>query len=350
MLKIHILFKFEEGPWGGGNQFLKALRKYFIEQKVYVEDIHHANAIIINSYPFGSEYIFDQIFKCKKKNPNLIIIHRVDGPISCIRGSGKEIDSDIYQLNNLFADGTIFQSKWSRDKNYELNMEKLAHEQIIGNAPDSKIFNKNKLNKNGLNNEKVKLVATSWSSNLRKGFEIYKFLDEKLDFEKFEMTFVGNSPITFQNINWIKPVPSKELAKILKNHDIFITASKNDPCSNSLIEALSCGLPAVGLNDGGHPEIIGKGGECFNSKKDLIEKIEKISSHYECYQSKIPKFTIDEIGNNYYVFIKEIDKKIKKGEYEPKYLDFSTRLRFYQMKLKIICRNPTNIIGSYLKH
>ncbi|MBA7489471.1 hypothetical protein ES702_00005 [subsurface metagenome] len=34
-MKIHILYKFIEGPWGGGNQFLKALRDYFRKVGVY---------------------------------------------------------------------------------------------------------------------------------------------------------------------------------------------------------------------------------------------------------------------------------------------------------------------------
>jgi len=87
---------------------------------------------------------------------------------------------------------------------------------------------------------KVKLIASSWSNNWRKGFDIYRFLDENLDFSKYEMTFVGNSPVKFKNIKQIPPVESRDLAELLRTHHIYITASQNDPCSNSLIEALSC--------------------------------------------------------------------------------------------------------------
>lgn len=34
-MKIHILCEFVEGPWGGGNQFLKALRRYLRKKGVY---------------------------------------------------------------------------------------------------------------------------------------------------------------------------------------------------------------------------------------------------------------------------------------------------------------------------
>ena len=37
-MKLHFLFDFKEGPWGGGNQFLKALRNYFREKGIYSEN------------------------------------------------------------------------------------------------------------------------------------------------------------------------------------------------------------------------------------------------------------------------------------------------------------------------
>ena len=37
--KIHILYKFKSGPWGGGNQFLKALRTALTQKGVYAETL-----------------------------------------------------------------------------------------------------------------------------------------------------------------------------------------------------------------------------------------------------------------------------------------------------------------------
>ena len=60
----------------------------------------------------------------------------------------------------------------------------------------------------------------------------------------YDYTFVGNVSERFERINHVPPVASEELADMLRDHDIYITGSKNDPCSNALIEALSCRLPA----------------------------------------------------------------------------------------------------------
>lgn len=332
-LRIYILFRFVENAWGGGNQFLKAIREYFKKNHVYSDELEDADVVIFNSYPFGSEYLFKEIFNIKKRNPNVILIHRVDGPIFLVRGKDRAVDEIIFQFNNFLADGTIFQSKWSEEKNHGMGLKKSRYEAIIMNAPNSSVFNPE--GKKPFNRNRVKLIATSWSNNPRKGFDIYKYLDGHLDFNRYEMTFVGNSPINFKNVKWIKPIPSEKLAQILRQHDIYITGSRNDPCSNALIEALSCGLPAVVLNNGGHPELVRKGGESFNGREDVIEKLESIVKNYHYYQSQIPKFSIQRVAQQYYEFAEKIYEDVANGRYNPKSVKFSTIVNFYKMKFII---------------
>jgi len=347
-MKIHILYDFKDQPWGGGNQFLRALKKELDDQDVYEENPEKASAVLFNSYPFGVEYLFDQILHLKQKDANKIIIYRLDGPISLIRGRDKEIDEIIALFNNLFVDGVIFQSEWCREQNKKCFDIASRYETVIHNAPDNRIFNKN--NKQEFNSEKkIKLIATSWSANWRKGFEIYKFLDENLDFAKYEMTFVGNSPVEFKNVKWIKPVLSAELAEILKQHDIYITASQTDPCSNSLIEALSCGLPEIVLNDGGHPELVGKGGELFEGKQDIIEKIEKVAQNYSDYQSKIRDFSIGEVAEEYYEFANKISDETQNKRYEPKRVGSFTMVKFCKMKLMVLRWKVKNKLGVMIR-
>jgi glycosyltransferase involved in cell wall biosynthesis len=280
--------------------------------------------ILFNSYPFRNEHLFKVVSRLKRRSGK-IVIHRVDGPLS-FAGKDREIDEIIFKFNDLYVDGTIFQSKWSREKNKEKGMKQTAYETVISNAPDPALFNRS--GKRKPDHDRIRLVATSWSDNLKKGFDIYRFLDENLDFKRFDMTFVGKSPASFKNIRWVKPVPSREVAAILKAHDIFVAAGRNDSCSNSLIEALHCGLPAAARNDGGHPEIIGEAGEFFEDETDVMDAVGKIAANYQHYQSKINVPSIVDVGQRYYQFAQSIRQNCLDGVYVLKKPSFFAVTKF----------------------
>ncbi len=302
-LKIHILYKFTEGPWGGGNQFLKSLRETLQRMSVYEENPAKSDVIIVNSHHFTLNNLL-WLSRLKSQFPAIAIIHRTDGLISLTRKDAGAIDENIFYFNRYFSDATIFQSQWGKRKCIEFGLKLQKNNTTILNAPDGKLFYKSHEKKRTTN--KVRLIATSWSGHTTKGFEFYKYLDKHLDFNRFDMTFVGNSSYQFKNIQHIKPVSSDKLGDILREHDIFITASRNDTCSNSLIEALHCGLPAVALNDGGHPEIIKNAGMLFSAVQELIPAIEQVSANLSEYTDRINCPTMSEIGAQYYEFALKI--------------------------------------------
>ena len=102
----------------------------------------------------------------------------------------------------------------------------------------------------------MRLIASSWSDNPRKGVGILQWLDRRPDPRAFELTFLGNTQVTFERIRVVAPVPSVRVAEILRAHDVYLAPSRDDPCSNALLEALACGLPAAYLRSGGHPELV----------------------------------------------------------------------------------------------
>ena len=331
ILKVYIGYTFFQGAFGGGNQFLKALKKNLKKMCNYEKNPKKADCILFNSH-----HNIDDILRLKLKNQDKIFVHRIDGPIHLIRGNNRKIDKIIYKLNKIIADGTVFQSEWSRKENYKHGLKKNHFEIVIKNACDNSIFhpNEKKIDDNPI--KRVKLIATSWSNNLNKGFALYKYLDENLDFNRYSMTFIGNSPIKFKNINNISPKESKDLANLLQNSHIFITGSKNDPCSNALIEALSCCLPSVALNDGGHPELIKKGGEVFNTFDECIKKVEFIRNNYELYRSNIQVQNIEQITRQYLSFFKKIETNYSNNKYEPKKLSifdyYNLLIRYFFIK------------------
>lgn len=293
---IAIPFKFYESPWGGGNQFLTALRNEMCDMKVAITDDINNQYLTVTSC-LGNSFNHGIKEEDKSKLKGLRFVHRIDGPTALIRGKDDGTDKKMFELNNKYADYTVFQSMWSLLNNVQQE-DYPVNPVIIPNAVDPKIFNRDGACKFSLK-RKIRIISTSWSKNSRKGWETYKWLDTNLDFKRYEYTFVGNVPGEFKNIKLLPAVPSVELAGLLKGSDIYITASKNDPCSNALIESLACGLPALYLNSGGHRELVGFGGLAFNKGREIPGKLVELISDYEFFQSLIRVERIQDIANRY---------------------------------------------------
>lgn len=291
---IAIFHEFSLPPGGGGHQFMRALWSELERRGLRVENntiSATTRACLYNSFNFD----FQRLQQIRRKGCRMV--HRVDGPIGVYRGLDDGSDQYIWQINQELADATIFQSQYSLHKHLELGL-KFKFPTVIMNATNPHIFHSH-----GRiafdRNRKIRLISTSWSDNPNKGATAYKWLEENLDWERFEYTFVGRSPIQFNQIQMLAPVPSEQLAKLLCQHDIFITASRHDPCSNSLLEALSCGLPAIYLNSGGHPEIVGDAGFGFESPEEIPALLNQLVDEYEYRQGQIAIPTIEEVGDRY---------------------------------------------------
>lgn len=313
-MKIHIAYQIKNSAWGGGNQFLRNLMGYFRRTGTYADNISDADAVLFNSH-----HSIDKIAGWRRRYPDKIFIHRIDGPIRLYNSMNDKRDSVTNVANRLIADATVFQSEWSRKENHGLGLHTNTFETVIMNAPEPTIFNRN--NKEPLKESgKARLIATSWSDNPNKGFDTYTWLDENLNFDKYEMTFVGRSPVRFRNIKHVPPVSTEELTAELKKHDIFIFASKIEACSNSLLEALHCGLPAIVYNSSSNPELLGNAGVLFSRCEEIPGLIEEVLRNYGSYLSGMTLPDLDDVGKSYYEFIAGIDEKVRNRQYAPKRL------------------------------
>lgn len=291
---LSVFHQFEPPPSGGGHQFLRAFWKQAEANGLRVENnwiSRTTKACLLNSFNFSERRLL------MSWRSSVLCVHRVDGPIDVYRGRDDGVDQNIRRVNMEFANKTIFQSQYSLDKHLSLGME-FKNPTIILNAADPEIFHPRDRVKFS-RNRKTRLIASSWSDNLNKGALIYQWLDEHLDLRRFEMTFIGRIPVMLKNIRMFPAVDSHRMAELFREHDIYITASKNDPCSNSLIEALTCGLPAVYLQSGGHPEIVRQAGAGFEAVEQIPELLNRIVDGYESFQSRISVPSIQEVSEEY---------------------------------------------------
>ena len=260
---LAIFHEFHEPPYGGGNQFLLALRAELVRRGISVEVNRLSGrtpACLYNSFNFD----FHRLERFARDGVRMV--HRVDGPIGVYRGFDDGTDRRIVGINAL-ADATILQSRYSLEKHRELGLE-LRNPLVIHNAVDPAIFHP-PAEHEPLGDRRLRVITTSWSDNPRKGSEVLRWLDENLDFGAYELTFAGRTQQRFERIRVIGPLASQPLADLLRAHDVFLAASRDDPCSNALLEGLACGLPAAYVRSGGHPELVGDGGIGFDAAEEL---------------------------------------------------------------------------------
>lgn len=292
--EIAVLHRFFAPPYGGGNQFLLALVGELRDHGIDIRGARgvgrRTRACLFNSHTFDPAGLeAARRAGCRK-------VHRVDGPIGVHRPADIGIDRRISGVNEEFADATIVQSRYSLEAHESMGVSFRAPV-VIPNAADPRIFFSSARTWDP--DRKVRLISTSWSDNPEKGAATYKWLEERLDWRRFEYTFIGRSPLRFDRIRQLPPMASSQLADELRAHDIYITASRNDGCSNALIEALTCGLPALALRSGGNSEVVGEGGRMFDGIDDVLDKLTEIVEDYPARVSAIKVTPLAEAANRY---------------------------------------------------
>lgn len=305
MLLFHISFQIDETPTGGGNQFLRALRNELKRRGVYTPDGRGSDIVIFNSFQN-----IPRTLKLRQANPNAIFIHRVDGPIRLYNRLDDPRDELVIRANALISDATIFQSKWSYQANIELGWPIVGPATTIGNAADPEIFRPRERRSPG---QPLRVIAASWSSNANKGYDVYTWFDTYADQRKYQLTLAGNTPVAFKNVRTLGALTSAALAVELVKNDVYLTASRRDPCSNSLVEALTVGLPAVAFNDGGHPELVAEGGFLFEHPAQIPEMLDQIATNYDVFRARIRIPTISEIADAYIDFARELQAQRVRG-------------------------------------
>lgn len=293
-LTVGLWHDFRKPPWGGGNQFMLALRKALRKKGVRTVENRFAgvDAHIVRAVHFDVAR-FEEAAKRKKPT----VIHRVAGPIELARGFDREQDELCFRLNARLAFATVLQSAWSYQQYVKLGYAPV-NPVIIHNAADPEIFH-GRSRVTFVRGRKLRLISSSWSDNPRKGGHIYKWLDEHLDWARFDYTFVGNTQERFTHIRHVPPVDSQTLADLLRQHDIFIFASGIEAGSNALVEAISCGLPVLYNNSSSNPEIVGHGGLPFTDTDEIAERLDALERDYEMYQSLVTPPSIDEVAQAY---------------------------------------------------
>lgn len=294
---LAVFHDFAPSPAGGANQTLRALIRELTRRGVAVEygaASEHTQAVLFNSFNFDARRL--EWFSARLSD-RCRIVHRVGAVTTLYRGFDDGTDARVAELNRRFAHATVAISQATIDMYGAIGIELVAP-RVIHNPVDPEIFHpRGRLPFE--RGRKTRVVSISWSDNPRKGGPVLKWLERALDWNRFELTFVGNAQETFERIRHVPPAPSHELAALLREHDVFFTATEHDAYSNALVEALSCGLPVVYLDSGGSREAVGRAGFGYTDREEIPGLLDRLRDEYEDRQAAIALPGLDEIVDAY---------------------------------------------------
>jgi glycosyltransferase involved in cell wall biosynthesis len=295
-IDLAVFHDFAPSPAGGANQSLRALLNE-CERRGVVVGINtlarDTRACLFNSFNFE----VDRLRLFARRADGVRLVHRVGAVTSLYRGVDDGTDAFVAAVNREFADSTIAISQATIDMYRTIGIELVAP-RVVYNPCDPTIFHP-RGRTHFRRDRKTRIVAASWSSNAKKGGPVYQWLESNLDWSRFELTFVGNAASDFARLRHLPPVPSPELAELFRTHDIFLTATENDAYSNALVEALSCGLPAVYLESGGSGEAVKQAGFGFLEREEIPELLNRLVDEYEERQAMISLPSLAEVVDDY---------------------------------------------------
>jgi glycosyltransferase involved in cell wall biosynthesis len=281
-------------PAGGGHQFLRALTGELRRRGLDIEE-----NLLSGGTPrcLFNSFNFDLARLRRFSRDDVRMVHRVDGPIGVYRGFDDGTDRRIEAMNAELAHATVLQSRFSRDAHRELGIRLIAPV-VIRNAPDPAIFYPPP-GREDLAGRPLRVVAVSWSSNPRKGIDVLQALGGAVHSKEVELTFVGHAADALAGWTLVPPLASQELAELLRGRDCYVAPSLDDPCSNALLEALACGLPALYRRSGGHPELAGEAGVGFDGPADVGAALARLGAELDERRAAIAVPSLERAADRY---------------------------------------------------
>lgn len=315
------------GDLGGTLVKIKRLKK------IFHNNYFGYNCVYLLS---NSVYLTRYAIRNLKKN-KIPIIHNQNGVFyKGWYGNGwKKKNAEMsYQFHN--ADYVFYQSKFSKSCSEIFLGKREGPSEILYNAVDTNFFKP--IKRKDLNPNLKILVTGKYQEHLYNNLEFSIHVLKKIIDNKFQanITFAGyydnqvkkkliNLSLRYGLADKIKfsGIYKQENANNLYNsYDLYFYFVHQSNCPNSVIEAMSCGLPVICQNTGGLPEIVNReSGVCLKTKEswdkpylpsvdDAFFAFEKIINNYSEYsKNSVYKANIDHNINNWITKHKEIFKK-----------------------------------------
>jgi len=323
---------FEDYPF---NKFSKIGPKIFISR--LIDSIKKKKLCKISpSYlPFYDVAILSILAKNYYNKPYLVRFDGLYNDKNNTVGDTKKLNL-ILQKKTQGAAGIIFQSEFTKkfyqaffgkiDKNYE----------IIYNRIDTNKFVKDKKNYRDLitkdHTVKIIVISATWRRHkrLEESIELLKFINNDSKY-KFKLLVLGQTHlqnIKDESIFFAGNINPSELYKWYQSADVYLHPAWIDSAPNTLMEAISCKLPCIGLNNGGVSEMISLCDAGLICKADEDYKFDFVDLYNPPKPNyKIIKDAIFQIIDNYKYYKEKINLKNAEISITAKqYVEFANKI------------------------
>lgn len=259
--------------WKAKELFLWTLRSHFLIKKLIKKkeyDLCHC------WFGWPSGYLG---YLNRKKIPYIVSLRGSDVPNNNLKL--KYLDNILFK--------PLSKKIWKKAKKVTVNSKKLK-ELALKTSPNQEIeiicngidINKFKPLKNKKPNNKLTLISTGRLIE-RKG---YQYLIPVLKTLNVKLQLIGKGNFKNQlkkkskglDVDFLNHKKHPEMIKYLQKADIFILPSLNEGMSNSVLEAMACGLPIIMTDVGGSDELIKGNG--FIVKKGNVLELKKAVENY----------------------------------------------------------------------
>ncbi len=315
--KIALGMRLQGGAYGGANQFGMALKNYLeARDMVVVHDLKDSDIdliLITDTRPWLKSCAFAgaAAVAYRHRKPHTKILFRVN-ECDQKRGTRFKFLNTLLAEHVAVADQTVYISTWLRDL-FEQRYPAIAGaSSVIYNGADTNIFNAEGYEP-WTTGSPLKLVTHHWSSNRYKGFDVYSHLDTLLGTtfrDKVTMTFIGNLPpeTRFSHIQTLPPLGGEALAREIKKHHVYLTASLFEPAGMHHIEGALCGLPLLYRQSGALPEYCQGFGIPFSGPQDIEAALSRMFSEYTALLSHMKTYsnTAERMCEQYYTLIQHM--------------------------------------------
>lgn len=303
---------FEDYPF---NKFSKIGPKVFINRLIQSIKKNNLCKISANYLPFYDIAVLTVLAKNYFNKPYLVRFDGLYNDKNNTIGDTRKLNS-ILQKKTENASGIIFQSEFTK-KFYEAFFGKTEKKsEIIYNRIDTSRFVKDKKNfrdqisKN--QKEKIIVVSASWRRHkrLEESIELIKLIN-KDDKYKFKLLVLGETnlqKIKDEEIFFAGHVNPENLYKWYQSADLYLHPAWIDSAPNTIMEAIACKIPCIGLNNGGVSEMISlcdAGITCDADKKYNFDYVDLYNPPKPDF--KVIKNAIFEIMDNYNYFKERIN-------------------------------------------